>query len=69
MIENAFQYAGILWNSGSQLSSGKVVYVYLARAKDPTWIVLVNGLISWNSNKFYATGLSHGVSCSTLERK
>lgn len=53
MIENAFQYyAGTLWNSGNQLPSGKVVY--LAHAKDPTWIVLVNGLISWKSNKFYA---------------
>jgi len=65
MIENAFQYyAGTLWNSGSQLSSGKVVY--LARAKDPTWTVL-NGLISWKSNKFHATGLTHGVSCSIYD--
>ena len=57
-------HAGMSWKSKS---SGKESRIYLVCARDPNWIVLVNGPIPKQSENFHATRLSQAVSCRSYD--
>ena len=52
---------------GSQVSSEKETRIYPVCARDPTWIVLVNGPTSKQPEKIHATRLCQAVSCRSYD--